>query len=144
MQTNVLIKEECILKNKNKSFPYKKLSVFYKSCLKTFGSHLVCSVGERNVPPHNQNTVRSCKQITLLVLQCATSRLVTLLKVLDAPLQVSDILSFSVSLKLINFNFQLFLPFVPVCLLASHLTLCRLSTLLWFGSCIHCILACFL
>jgi len=42
MQTNVLIKKECILKNKNKSRPYKKLSVFYNSCLKTFGSHLVC------------------------------------------------------------------------------------------------------
>ena len=41
MQTNVLIKEECILKNKNKSCQYKKLSVFYNSCLKTFGSHLV-------------------------------------------------------------------------------------------------------
>ena len=41
MQTNVLIKEECILKNNNKSCPYKKLSVFYNSCLKTFGSHLV-------------------------------------------------------------------------------------------------------
>jgi len=41
MQTNVLIKEECILKNKNKLYPYKKLSVFYNTCLKTFGSHLV-------------------------------------------------------------------------------------------------------
>ena len=41
METNVLIKEECIFKNKNKSCPYKKLSVFYNSCLKTFGSHLV-------------------------------------------------------------------------------------------------------
>ena len=45
MQTNVLIKEECILKNKNKSCAYKKLSVFYNTCLKTFGSHLVfCEV----------------------------------------------------------------------------------------------------
>ena len=44
MQTNVLIKEECILKNKNKSCAYKKLSVFYNTCLKTFGSHLVCPV----------------------------------------------------------------------------------------------------
>ena len=43
MQTNVLIKGECVLKNKNKSCPYKKLSVFYNSCLKTFGSHLVFS-----------------------------------------------------------------------------------------------------
>ena len=41
VQTNVLIKEKCILKNKNKSCPYKKLSLFYNSCLKTFGSHLV-------------------------------------------------------------------------------------------------------
>jgi len=31
-------------KNKNKSFPYKKLSVFYNSCLQTFGSHLVCII----------------------------------------------------------------------------------------------------
>jgi hypothetical protein len=30
------------------------------------------------------------------------------------------------------------------CLLASRLTLFRLSTLLWFGFCNHCILACFL
>jgi hypothetical protein len=36
-----LIREECILKNKNKLCPYKKLSVFYNTCLKTFGSHLV-------------------------------------------------------------------------------------------------------
>jgi len=41
VQTNVLIKEECVLQNKNKSYPYKTLSVFYNSCLKTFGSHLV-------------------------------------------------------------------------------------------------------
>ena len=29
------------MKNKNKSCPYKELSVFYNSCLKTFGSQLV-------------------------------------------------------------------------------------------------------
>jgi hypothetical protein len=29
------------LKNKNKSCPYKKLSVFYNSCLKTLGYHLI-------------------------------------------------------------------------------------------------------
>ena len=33
--------EECILKNKNRSCPYKKLSVFYNNCLKTFGFHHV-------------------------------------------------------------------------------------------------------
>jgi hypothetical protein len=43
VQTNVLIKEECILKNKNKLCPYKKLSVFYNSYLKTYVSHLVCA-----------------------------------------------------------------------------------------------------
>jgi hypothetical protein len=41
VQTNALIREECILKNKNKLCPYKKLSMFYNSCRKTFGSHLV-------------------------------------------------------------------------------------------------------
>jgi hypothetical protein len=30
------------LKNKNKLCLYNKLSVFYNSCLKTFGSHFVC------------------------------------------------------------------------------------------------------
>jgi hypothetical protein len=38
---NVLIKEKRILKNENKLCPYKKFSVFYNSCLKMFGLHLV-------------------------------------------------------------------------------------------------------
>jgi hypothetical protein len=41
VQTNVSIKEECILKNKNKLCPYKKLSICYNSCIKTSGSNLV-------------------------------------------------------------------------------------------------------
>jgi hypothetical protein len=41
VRTNVLIKEEYVLKNKNKLCPYEKLSVFYNTSLKTFGSHLV-------------------------------------------------------------------------------------------------------
>jgi hypothetical protein len=32
------------MKNKNKVCSFKKLSVFYNSCLKTFGSHLVYGV----------------------------------------------------------------------------------------------------
>jgi hypothetical protein len=32
-----------------------------------------------------------CNQITLLILYCISCRLVTLLKVVDAPIQVSDI-----------------------------------------------------
>ena len=55
MQTNVLIKEECISKNKNKSCPYKKLSLSYNSCLKTFGSHLV----ERSNDGHKMSRHKS-------------------------------------------------------------------------------------
>ena len=40
--------------------------------------------------------------------------------------------------------FQVFLLFVLKCLLASHLTVFRFFTLLWLGSCTHCILVCFL
>jgi hypothetical protein len=40
-QTNVLIKEECILKNKNKLYSYKKLFLFYNGCQKTFKPHPV-------------------------------------------------------------------------------------------------------
>jgi hypothetical protein len=36
------------LKNKNKLRPNKKLSVFYNSCLKTFGSHLVRNNKKKN------------------------------------------------------------------------------------------------
>ena len=46
----------------------------------------------------------------------------------------------SESLLAFRFSFSIFLK----CLLASRLTLCRLSTLLCFVSCTHCISACFL
>ena len=46
----------------------------------------------------------------------------------------------SSSILAFRYAFFLFLKW----LLASRLTLFRLSTLLWFGSCTHCILACFL
>jgi len=52
------------------------------------------------VPPPRQNTVEVCTQITLL-------------KEIDAPVQVSDIFDLAVSFKFINFNFQIFLLFVP-------------------------------
>jgi hypothetical protein len=48
------------------------------------------------VLPPSQNTVGVCKQITLLILYYISSRLVTLLKIIDA-------------LKFINFSFQIFL-----------------------------------
>jgi hypothetical protein len=49
--------------------------------------------------PLSQNTVGVCKEITLPIPYYNSSRLVTL-KIIDA-------------LKLINFNFQIFLLFVP-------------------------------
>jgi hypothetical protein len=70
--------------------------------------------------------------------------LVTLLKFINALIQVSYILGLSVSFKFINFGFQTALFLFLKCLLASRLTLFRLPMLLWFGSCTNCILACFL
>jgi hypothetical protein len=67
VQTNVLINEVCILKNKNKLCPYKVLSMFYNSCLNTFESHLVswmslqtCAQGNRrpSALPLDVTTVR--------------------------------------------------------------------------------------
>jgi hypothetical protein len=42
-------------------------------------------------PPPSQNTVGVCKQITLLILYTIIAGLVTLLKVIDAPVKVSGI-----------------------------------------------------
>jgi len=65
------------------------------------------------VPPPSQNTVAVCNQITSLNLYYTSSRLETLLKITEAPMQVSDIFYLSVSFKFINFTFQIFLLFVP-------------------------------
>ena len=65
------------------------------------------------VPPPNQNTVGVCNQITLLIFYYTNSRLVTVFKVTDAPIQVSDIFHLTVSFKFINFSSQIFLLFVP-------------------------------
>ena len=43
------------------------------------------------VPSHSRSTVGVCKQITLLILYYICSRLVILLKVIDASIQVSDL-----------------------------------------------------
>ena len=63
------------------------------------------------VPPSSKNTMGVSYQITLIILYYTSSRLVTLLKVTDAPIQVSDILGLTISLKFINFSFQLLLLF---------------------------------
>ena len=55
------------------------------------------------VPPPSQNTVGVCNQITLLILYSIISMLVTILLIIDAPKQVSDIFYLTVSFKFINF-----------------------------------------
>ena len=79
-----------------------------------------------------------------IYLHCITSKLVPLPKVIDAPIQVRNVLSLTVSVKFLNFSSIYTLIFLLKCLLTSCLTLFRLSTLLGLGSCIHCILAHFL
>ena len=95
-------------------------------------------------PPPNQNIVGVCNQITLLVLYYISFRLVTLLKVIDAPIRVYDIFGLTASFKFINFSFRIFLLLFLICLLASCLTLFRLSTWVRFGFCNQCRLVCFL
>ena len=82
------------------------------------------------VPPPSQNTVAVCNQITLLTLYYISSRLVTLLNITDAPIQVSDIFDLTVSFEFTSFSFQIFLLFFLKCILASRLKLFRLSALL--------------
>jgi hypothetical protein len=65
------------------------------------------------VPPPSQNTVAVSKENILLILYNISSRLVTLLKINDAPTKVSDLIYLTVGVKFINFIFQIFLPFVP-------------------------------
>jgi hypothetical protein len=96
------------------------------------------------VPSPSQSTVEVCNPYILLTLYYTSSRLVKLLKIFEATVRVPDIFYLTVSLKLINFSFQIFLLFSLKCLLASCVTLFRLSMLLWFGSSNHCILACVL
>src|SRR5215470_4898626 len=76
------------------------------------------------IPPPSQNTVGVCNQV---ILYYTSSRLVPPLKLIDTPIEVSDILVLTACLKFINFCFQIFLLFFLKCLLASRLTLCRLS-----------------
>ena len=94
------------------------------------------------VPPPSQSIVAVCNQITLLILYYISSKMATFLKVTDAPIQVPNVFDLTVSFQLLNFRYSFFL-FLK-CLPASCLTMFRLYTYLCFGSCIHCILACFL
>ena len=65
------------------------------------------------VPLPNQNTVGICNQITLPILYYISSRLLALLKVNDAAIQVSDVFYLTVSFKFISFSFQILLFLYP-------------------------------
>jgi hypothetical protein len=95
------------------------------------------------VSPPSQNTVGICNQITLRILYYISSRLVTLLKVTDITIPISDIFDLTVSFSFIKFNFKIFLLFSAV-FTSFTSSIVYASTLLWFGSCNNCILACFL
>ena len=65
------------------------------------------------VPPPTQNTVGACDQITCFILYYISSRLGTLLKVIDAPIKVPYIFNLTVSFKILNCGLQIGLLFVP-------------------------------
>src|SRR5215469_5778896 len=65
------------------------------------------------VPPPRHNTVGVCNQISFLVLYYNSSSLVPLLEIINAPIQVPDILNLTVSFEFLNFSFQICLLFVP-------------------------------
>ena len=65
------------------------------------------------IPPPIHNTVGVCNQVTFLILTYITSRLVPLLKVTDAPIQVPNILDLTVSFEFLNFSSQICFLFVP-------------------------------
>ena len=54
-----------------------------------------------------------CHQVTFLILHYITSKLVLPLKVIDAPVQVPNVLDLTVSIKFLDFNSQICLLFVP-------------------------------
>ena len=54
-----------------------------------------------------------CNQVAFLILYYITSRLLPLLQVTDAPVQVSNVLDLIVSFKFLNFSSQICLLFVP-------------------------------
>ena len=63
------------------------------------------------LPRHN--TVGVCNQISFLVLYYNSSRLVPLLEVINAPIQVPDIVDLTVTFQFLDFSFQICLLFVP-------------------------------
>ena len=96
------------------------------------------------VPPPSHNTVGVCNRITLLILCYVSSRLVTLLKVIDAPIQVPNIFDLTVIFKFLSCSFQICLLFVPEMSASFTSYIVQIIDIALLGSRTHCILACFL
>ena len=69
-------------------------------------------LGEIIPPPHHK-AVEVRKQVTFLILYYPYSRLIPLLDIINALIQVPDIVDLTVSFQFLNFSFQICLLFVP-------------------------------
>jgi len=58
------------------------------------------------IPPASQNTVALCNHITLPMHYYISSKLLTLCKVTDVPIQTSDILVLTVCVHFINLSLR--------------------------------------
>ena len=65
------------------------------------------------VPPPRHNAVGVCNQVTFLILYYPSSRLIPPLHVINAPIQVPDIVNLTVNFQFLNFSYQICLLFVP-------------------------------
>ena len=61
------------------------------------------------VSPPSKNNTGVCNQITLLKTYYISTRLVNLHKITEAPLQVTNIFELTITLRFLNFKFQIFL-----------------------------------
>ena len=64
-------------------------------------------------PPPRHNAVGVCNQVNFLILYYPSFRLIPLLHVINAPIQVPDIVYLTVCFQFLNFSSQICLLFVP-------------------------------
>jgi len=76
-------------------------------CLPNITNPMYIEQLRETFPPPSENTVAVCNQITFLISYSISSRLVTLLKITDAPIPVSDVFLSFCKFKFINFCHKL-------------------------------------
>ena len=84
------------------------------------------------IPPPTQYSVGVKNLITLIILYSISCRLVTILKAIDVHIRKPDIFALTVCFRFIQFNCKISPYLILKYLLASRLTLFKLSILLWF------------